>query len=262
MLTFLRKIRHHLINQGSTDKLMQEGNASKPASPTGRYLLYALGEIALVVIGILIALQINDWKQQKTDRAEEKSILANLQLEFSKNKDDLMSFKDQYHSAGASCKKLIELTGEPTSKLQQFNIDSLLSEAINYWDYRPSDNVLSDLISSGRLNLLTSDKLRNLLFEWSSAMKEKEEAFSTMDIVGQEQLIPYLTTNASIKNIDSYGFMAWKTPSKLKDHTLEMFQKIEFENHLSNHAWGIYNYLIALDKIETLIDQILQETSI
>ncbi len=52
MLTFLKKIRKSLIESGSARK----------------YLLYALGEIALVVIGILIALQINNWNQQNLDR--------------------------------------------------------------------------------------------------------------------------------------------------------------------------------------------------
>ena len=47
MLTFLRKIRRSLAESGSA----------------GRYLIYALGEIALVVIGVLIALQINNWKE-------------------------------------------------------------------------------------------------------------------------------------------------------------------------------------------------------
>tara|TARA_B100000497_G_C7567437_1_gene342059 strand:- start:463 stop:630 length:168 start_codon:yes stop_codon:yes gene_type:complete len=46
MLTFLRRIRKGLV---------QSDNAKK-------YFLYAVGEIALVVIGILIALQINNWK--------------------------------------------------------------------------------------------------------------------------------------------------------------------------------------------------------
>ena len=49
MLNFLRKIRRSLLESGSA----------------GKYLLYAIGEIALVVIGILIALQINNWNEQR-----------------------------------------------------------------------------------------------------------------------------------------------------------------------------------------------------
>jgi hypothetical protein len=54
MIKFFRKIRQNLL---------VENRFNKPASPAGRYLLYAIGEIILVVIGILIALQINNWNE-------------------------------------------------------------------------------------------------------------------------------------------------------------------------------------------------------
>jgi len=54
MITFFRKIRQ---------SLMTENNPSPPAGRFSKYLLYAIGEILLVVIGILIALQINNWNE-------------------------------------------------------------------------------------------------------------------------------------------------------------------------------------------------------
>ena len=56
MLTFFRRIRKGLLGSGQARK----------------YLLYAIGEIALVVIGILIALQINNWNEWRKDRIIEK----------------------------------------------------------------------------------------------------------------------------------------------------------------------------------------------
>lgn len=43
-----------------------------------RYLLYSIGEIVLVVIGILIALQINNWNEDQKNRKLEKNMLENL----------------------------------------------------------------------------------------------------------------------------------------------------------------------------------------
>ena len=49
MIKFFRKIRQNLFSEGKT----------------GKYLKYAFGEIVLVVIGILIALQINNWNEER-----------------------------------------------------------------------------------------------------------------------------------------------------------------------------------------------------
>lgn len=62
MLTFFRRIRQGLLNSGATRK----------------YLLYAIGEIALVVIGILIALQINNWNEYRNERETEEKVLKEL----------------------------------------------------------------------------------------------------------------------------------------------------------------------------------------
>ncbi|MGB5371158.1 MAG: DUF6090 family protein [Flavobacteriaceae bacterium] len=62
MIGFFRKMRQRLLNENKVT----------------RYAAYALGEIALVVIGILIALNINNWNETKKDRILERSYLLNL----------------------------------------------------------------------------------------------------------------------------------------------------------------------------------------
>ena len=62
MLTFFRRIRKGLLGDGETRK----------------YVLYAIGEIALVVIGILIALQINNWNENDKERAFEVMMLNEI----------------------------------------------------------------------------------------------------------------------------------------------------------------------------------------
>ena len=55
----------------------------------GKYLIYAIGEIILVVIGILIALQINSKKEEINNRITEQSILTNLKEDFNKNQEEI-----------------------------------------------------------------------------------------------------------------------------------------------------------------------------
>lgn len=72
MIQFFRKIRQRLMTENPPDQGSRAGKVS-------RYLGYALGEIVLVVIGILIALQINNWNEHRKDLQKEQLILQNLQ---------------------------------------------------------------------------------------------------------------------------------------------------------------------------------------
>ena len=71
MLTLFKRIRKSLIESGSARQ----------------YLLYAIGEIALVVVGILIALQINNWNEERKNRKKEGFYLVELKNEFRDNRE-------------------------------------------------------------------------------------------------------------------------------------------------------------------------------
>lgn len=73
--------------------------------------------------------------------------------------------------------------------------------------------------------------------------------------------MPYLTKNASLKNIDSYGFLKWKEKSRLQSNNLKLFYDLEFENNLDNHIWSVTFYLQSLDSLEVLSKKIIQLTN-
>src|SRR5210317_2044200 len=69
MIKFFRKIRQNLLMENKT----------------GKYLKYAIGEICLVVVGILIALQINNWNESRKDNLRERAILIQIEEEYRAN---------------------------------------------------------------------------------------------------------------------------------------------------------------------------------
>ena len=75
MIKFFRKIRFGMISKNKISN----------------YIIYAFGEIFLVVIGILIALQINNWNEERKDRIQEQKILALLREEFISNLNQIES---------------------------------------------------------------------------------------------------------------------------------------------------------------------------
>ena len=77
MIKFFRKIRQNLLSEGKT----------------GKYLKYAIGEIVLVVIGILIALSINNWNEDQKAINKEKLILQEFKTSINK---DLLGYDENY----------------------------------------------------------------------------------------------------------------------------------------------------------------------
>jgi len=73
MIKFFRRIRQ---------KSLTENKFSK-------YILYALGEIVLVVIGILIAIQLNEWRHDSSNNNQKQIVLKALQLEFETNLEQM-----------------------------------------------------------------------------------------------------------------------------------------------------------------------------
>ena len=87
MIKFFRKIRQNLLIENKT----------------GKYFKYAIGEIVLVVIGILIALQINNWNEDRKKRELELSTLAelksNLLVDIKDSQDDLKNYNSTSNSS-------------------------------------------------------------------------------------------------------------------------------------------------------------------
>jgi len=96
MIKFFRKTRYNLMEQNKT----------------GKYLKYAIGEIVLVVIGILIALQINSWNENRKDRLEEQAVLLQLKEDFQTNLLQLEQKIEMRNKMISLCNKLISSYGK------------------------------------------------------------------------------------------------------------------------------------------------------
>ena len=92
MIKFFRKIRQQLLNEGKTSK----------------YFKYAIGEIVLVVIGILIAVQINTWNNEAQTKKRVKSILNTIKQDLVKDSVRIAEFLDSAHSEAEYNQKLME----------------------------------------------------------------------------------------------------------------------------------------------------------
>ena len=244
MIKFFRKIRQSSIKENKIT----------------RYFLYAFGEIILVVIGILIALQINTWNQKRITTQEEQIILNNLNAEFKQNK----RMVEQIIAANDACYKtgqyIMSLIGTDRKTLESINTDSLLFMNFEYSRFTPSDNALTDLLQSGRLKLIKNDTLKLLLHDWTKVNKGVEDQFKGVDDKVQLELVPYLTQKYPMKNIDSYSRLKWKRNSTIEIDKLAIFNDIVYENILDDYLYRLTGYTIELKKTERIIEALVHLT--
>ena len=99
---------------------------------TSKYLRYATGEVILVVIGILIALQVNNWNEYRQEKVEEKKILLSLHNEISNNLESLQVVIEEKNKIIDVNQYIINNRGKNGEWKSQKSLDSLM----NYISYQ------------------------------------------------------------------------------------------------------------------------------
>ncbi len=118
-----------------------------------KYLRYAIGEIVLVVIGILIALSINNWNSKRIEKREEITSYKNIKRQINDDKNvisGIIDYNNLYYKQYKYAEQVIEQN-------DQSKIDTLGKIALKlykYSDYNRSSNIYQNLINSGELKLL------------------------------------------------------------------------------------------------------------
>ncbi len=228
---------------------------------TSRYFKYAIGEIVLVVIGILIALQINNWNQDRLNQIEKKELLSKLHIEFKANKKTLSKNREAENRAMSAGIALMELIGASEEELSKHNLDSLLFESFPSNELAFANNAVNNIVQNGRLNLFQDELIDELLNQWNSISAIRKARIEKLDSWNNVQFLPFLLPYISLKEMDSNANYRWTGTSKVKPNYYPLFQRIEFENLLDNSLWLHQNIIERLDETEALIDNIIQTTN-
>lgn len=127
-----------------------------------KYLIYAIGEIILVVIGILIALSINNWNENRKESKLEKIYLIGIKDDLKKDVEQAKMVIDA-HLKQLNIVKNIEPKFDLNSELKLANVDTLslpLSELFRRKNsFRSINGTYNSLIADGKSNLLSNKSL-------------------------------------------------------------------------------------------------------
>ena len=241
MIKFFRKIRQ---------KLLSENKFSK-------YLIYAIGEIFLVVIGILIALYVNNWNQKKADIRKEKALFEQFIFDLEKE--------------GLKIKENLNLSKEKGKIAQYYfnkanNIESSI-DTINLNNFTAGIRIPISFKSKNQkfVDQINDKDLYNILIEYMYVEESYLDGLTWTNGFIRNKARNYLGTNKAFNLNAVFGEKPIKevfSESGLM-HDTEKFQKLyidgEFENILFTSRMQSYTNINAasmlLEKNKNLIKE-------
>jgi len=201
MITLFRRIRQKLIDSGSITK----------------YLLYAIGEILLVVIGILIALQINNWNEDRKT-AESAGILAQSMLaDLEKDTTALHTAVDFNTEKLQVIDEFISIIKSPKETWDMTRFYQGMAVTFTTFPFSPTDGTYTQMKSSGTLSYF-NQSLINIMNAYDNQLKKtifRDELIEK----AEWELVPLAST---IVNFEVTGELRFNNPI-----TNEMYVKLD-----------------------------------
>ena len=218
MIKFFRKIRQNLLAENKFSK----------------YLIYAIGEIVLVVIGILIALQINNWNEQRKQNNLEESTLIELKANLLADITDFQADINGYSSAANSCSIVIDfIDGKiPYNDSLNLHLGKIRIQGV----FSPTKVAYDNLKLSG-IKLISNDSLRNTI----SNLYEVQYKYVEGYLGAEYQLDNQVLGEYYKKEMEEYSPYKYAKPVDYKSliknqvfRNLLMHRKMKIEDWIKN----------------------------
>ena len=244
MISFFRKIRYRLAKDNQFLK----------------YSRYAIGEIVLVVVGILIALQINNWNSERKTQLQEKVILQSLLDEFKTNSANLIIAKNRAALGQEKCLEILKYISDDKLELSKATSDTLIMRSLNtFVTFNVNDGYINSLLSTGEIHILQNDTLKHLITNWNSMVIDN--SVEAEDWLKQDLytiVTPFLDKHYSLATEQFKFFNPYNSPIKF-DYR-QIYRNPQFENIVIRKANRYYTCLISYYELSIYIGKIISIT--
>ena len=240
MIKFFRKIRQRLLTENKFSK----------------YLIYAVGEIILVVIGILIALQINTWNENRINANQEITILNSLKSEFIENQILLTKEMEQHTKALRLLEELSNTISPEPDEINDKKLDSLMFAVGWLPRYTPKEGVINSIISSGKISLIKNNELSSKLSSWNSLLNEYNTTYkwTERDVF---ELIAYVKNKYPYKRTLKHFVNKSNENSKFQYSKKELLSDLGLESLIANRIIDANDVLDAAKDLNNFQMEIL-----
>lgn len=255
MIKFFRHIRQRLLKEGKVS----------------RYLAYALGEIVLVVIGILIALQVNNWNQENKAHQSELDHLSRIHQDLKQDIDNFNKNIARNNQIREEIKALLVTLYGGVDEIEQVQKMSATFDKALDQVFSPNDNTYRGMVSSGTLDLIKDQELKTALMDLYSEYDEKGALMAGISnwMLG---IVTAMDTQTDFFRFNSEVIDIYTTPEMLNENdfafmndsndprfklTVRTISATAFNQKASN---GYYQELIArCELVVALIEEELKE---
>lgn len=187
MARFFSKLRYAVINEN-----------------TSKYLKYAIGEIILVVVGILIALQINNWNNKRLTHNKELAYLSEIRNNL---QQDSLAMEDviQFNTTKSKVvEDLLQIFNDSLTTEERYGIFAYNSgKFVDYRVFEPTNIAFNNMLSAESVDLISDSELKTLLsqyysYDFKGGVQDRIIYYNFKVL---EYAFPELMTNEYVKNI-------------------------------------------------------------
>ncbi|MBN4070772.1 hypothetical protein JYT76_03745 [Olleya sp. AH-315-F22] len=204
---------------------------------TGKYIKYAIGEIVLVVIGILIALSINNWNEERKVQKSELILLKDLRAEFVFNKSN-------FDRLFENKRDITNKWGEFLKNISNNNQSILRRPGQGSIEFSISNNSLNSILNSGKIETFTNDSLKYLLSNWGEvidkykAIEKRHVNFVENELRNYENPRRIIETYGIRDSILKNPFYKTYNQDKVDSMSIALNSNLEYQNLLmTNYMW-------------------------
>jgi len=245
MINFFRKIRRKLADD------------NKPI----KYMRYAMGEIVLVMVGILLALQVNNWNEERKQNNNGLNVLIKLKKEFIENQNLLKGIIPLHKRTEYSNNRLLELIGPiPTEK----KLDSLgyyVNDLIFIPKYTPNKSVLNSVIASGDINYIENEEITYKITHWKGKLEQYNYWITVVSSISIDQIIPFTLEYFPFRNMKSMKGLEYFDKATLSEFVFDqnrLLTSMEFENLVEIRRLISIQLKVSIEEIQISQDEILR----
>jgi hypothetical protein len=236
------------------------------------YILYALGEILLVVVGILIALAINNQHEHRTIRLKEQTYLTGLHKEFQINKLKLEELIRVNKRSYERAMEILTYMHVGENKPDEEAFAKLLYQTFAFdITFNPNNSLLFEMINSGSLKDLSNGKMGLMLTTWIATLEDIKNQESELKVQREKVMDLFRSEKYSIRTVISMArdsATSFQLPASEKPiSNLSLLESTEFENNVilymtTCYATDVNHYVPLLEHIGHILALLESETGL